>query len=356
MGVKLENETLANLPEYYRIADDILREEIAAHDKESIIGLSAGKICYAGKRTGYNVGRFIRRRYNQLLSPKYNKSEIYIRSTDSTRAKMTVLTAMSAVYPATFDTWSENINWDPVPYTTVPVQYDFNLASLNCPNFMSWYYSAIFQNSQRMNQYADVIAEVSEATGSDFTQTPILTMALYDILVSGQHLGYDIGPDLTKLMPALEMAANEAIDIIWGDDNYIALQAGVLLNEFFTYANQIIYGTDTQRVRVYSAHDFNVYSLEAVSQVTPRQGAPKYGSVFSLELRRVVETGEYVVLPVYLPSPYETEIYLPVKGCGLPCGLDKFLEITSKYLLDVDTWRTKCGFTEDYVIDSSSID
>lgn len=44
MEIKLENETIANLPEYYRTADEILQEEMAARDMESIFGLSAGKI------------------------------------------------------------------------------------------------------------------------------------------------------------------------------------------------------------------------------------------------------------------------------------------------------------------------
>lgn len=53
---------------------------------------------------------------------------------------------------------------------------------------------------------------------------------------------------------------------------------------------------DTPSVRIYSAHDFNVYSLMAVSQITPRQGVPKYNSAFALELRQIIETGDYVVL------------------------------------------------------------
>lgn len=80
-------------------------------------------------------------------------------------------------------------------------------------------------------------------------------------------------------------------------DHYFTI-SGVFLNEFFKYAGEIINGTNTQRVRVYSAHDANVYSLQSVSQVKPRQGVPKYGSVFSLELRRVIKTGEYVVLVI----------------------------------------------------------
>lgn len=71
---------------------------------------------------------------------------------------------------------------------------------------------------------------------------------------------------------------------------------GPLLNDFFIYTAEQMAGTDTPPVRIYSGHDVNVYSLMAVSQITPRQGAPKYNSAFSLELRQVEATGEYVVL------------------------------------------------------------
>lgn len=71
---------------------------------------------------------------------------------------------------------------------------------------------------------------------------------------------------------------------------------GVLLNEFLKAAAAVVGGESARRVHVYSAHDYNVYSLMAVSRISPRQGVPKYGSVFSLELRKVTATGKYVVL------------------------------------------------------------
>lgn len=37
---------------------------------------------------------------------------------------MTVLAAMAAVYPAGEDNWSNEVNWTPVPYTTIPVRDD----------------------------------------------------------------------------------------------------------------------------------------------------------------------------------------------------------------------------------------
>lgn len=80
----------------------------------------------AGKKTAYALGQAIRARYNELLAPQYNRSEVYVRSTDSTRTKMTVLTALAYIYrPVARDGWNPVLDWEPVPYTTVPTKYDF---------------------------------------------------------------------------------------------------------------------------------------------------------------------------------------------------------------------------------------
>lgn len=68
-----------------------------------------------------------------------------------------------------------------------------------------------------------------------------------------------------------------------------------MLDSFFDQADSLIAGTDTPRVRIYSAHDITVYSFEATAHVYPRQGVPAYTAAFGLELRQVVETEEYVV-------------------------------------------------------------
>ncbi|KAH9644317.1 hypothetical protein HF086_000054 [Spodoptera exigua] len=191
----------------------------------------------AGKRRSYQLGQFIRRRYDELLSPTFNKSEIYVRSTDSTRAKMTVLTALAAVYPAPTDNWSDKINWTPIPYTTV------------------------------------------------------------------------------------------------------------------------IAGEDVQRVQIYSAHDLNVFAFEGVTRVAEKQGVPKYASAYALELRKVVDTGDHIVVPVYLNTPSEDVItYLEIEECGQRCAYESFRSVTSIYNLEESVWRTECGFSEDMVIDSSSVD
>ncbi|KAF9816558.1 hypothetical protein SFRURICE_010717, partial [Spodoptera frugiperda] len=301
-----------------------------------------GQLTDVGKRRAYQLGQFIRRRYDELLSPTFNRSEIYVRSTDSTRAKMTVLTALAAVYPAPEDNWSNEINWTPIPYTTVPAKYDFNLASLNCPEFSSILYSGSPATVPEMDQYANI------------------------------SLGIPLDDDIAAIYPEIRKIAGIAIKALYDPVEVRALtggnkvhlekedpptRRGVLLNEFFTVADKVIAGVDVQKVHIYSAHDVNVFALEAATKVANPQGVPKYASAYALELRKVVATGDYIVVPTYLATPSEDVItYLDIEDCGQRCAYESFRSVTSDIVMNENEWRTACGFSDDMVFDTSSVD
>ncbi|XP_037292239.1 uncharacterized protein LOC119188609 [Manduca sexta] len=128
------------------------------------------------------------------------------------------------------------------------------------------------------------------------------------------------------------------------------------MNDVITAMTSAASGDVSQPLRIYSAHDTNVYPVMAAARITPRQGVPPYCSSFALELRKRTDTGDYVVLPVYQSSPDAELMYLQVEGCSaLLCPLDEFVSITKPFVLDEDTWREKCGYTDDLVIDDSNI-
>ncbi|XP_050551841.1 prostatic acid phosphatase isoform X4 [Spodoptera frugiperda] len=317
-----------------------------------------GQLTDLGKRRSYELGQFIRRRYDELLSPTFNRSEIYVRSTDSTRAKMTVLTALAAVYPAPQDNWSNDINWIPIPYTTVPAKYDFNLASLNCPEFSAVLYSGSPAAVPEMDQYANVLAEWSSILGYNISTEPLMTAySLNDLYVSQISLGIPLDDDIAAIYPEIGKIAGIAIKALYDPEEVRALTGGVLLKQFFTVADQLIAGEDVQKVHIYSAHDVNVFALEAATKVANPQGVPKYASAYALELRKVVDTGDYIVVPTYLATPSEDVItYLDIEDCGQRCAYESFRSVTSDIVMDEDEWRTACGFSDDMVFDTSAVD
>ncbi|CAH0663672.1 unnamed protein product [Spodoptera exigua] len=338
---------------FLRLSDNI--QEL----KKASAKYGYGQLTNAGKRSAYQLGQFIRRRYNELLSPTYNRSQIYIRSTDFTRAKMTVLTALAAVYPATGDNWSTEINWTPIPYTTLPAKYDFNLAIVNCPKFReSFYRSKLTSSVPELEVYADILENWSNILGYDISTEPlVIPYALNDLYTCQISLGVPLEDGIADIISEIEQIAAIALKAMLESDVMRALSAGVLLNQFFTAADKIIAGQEVPRVHIYSAHDLNVFALEAATKVVNTQGVPKYASAYALELRKMVDTGEYVVVPVYLNTPKEEVItYLEIEGCGQRCAYETFRTTTSSYSLKENEWRAECGFSNDMYFDTSIID
>ncbi|KPJ12419.1 Testicular acid phosphatase-like [Papilio machaon] len=292
------------VPQYVNFSDQ--REQLEELTKP----IGFGQLTDAGKRRAYELGNFIRTRYGEFLSPQYNRSEIYLRSTDSTRAKMTILVEMAGAYTSDGHGWSENVNWVPVPYTTMPLQYDF-LMGMNCPKFMDHFDKISRSRVPEMQKHSSVIDRLSSILKIDLRSRPVQIYFAYDVFVS--------------------------------QSSFALPYSGLLLKEFFEVSFAAVAGEPSPKVRIYSGHDVNVYALEAISRVTP-QGSPLYAALFALELRKVRETGRYVVLPVYVSSPGEPVQYLQVKGCDQLCDLNRFYEITSPDLIDVDEWKLRCNY------------
>ena len=69
-----------------------------------------------GKMQAFNLGKFLRRRYNKLLGEKYSPNKIYIRSTDVDRTIMSAQAALSGLFMPTKDEiWNDEILWQPIP-------------------------------------------------------------------------------------------------------------------------------------------------------------------------------------------------------------------------------------------------
>lgn len=66
--------------------------------------------------TAFNLGRFLRRRYNKLLGEKYSSKKIFIQSTDVDRTLMSAQVVSAALFTPTKDEiWNEEILWQPIP-------------------------------------------------------------------------------------------------------------------------------------------------------------------------------------------------------------------------------------------------
>lgn len=87
------------------------------------------------------MGKYLRSRYNGFISSLYLPDETVVRTTEFARTKMTALTLLAALYhPPPAQRWNSFLNWQPVPYNTLPRDEDdvstvFHKTKANTFNF-----------------------------------------------------------------------------------------------------------------------------------------------------------------------------------------------------------------------------
>lgn len=78
-----------------------------------------------GKRRAFDVGLYLRRRYDGLISRLYLVDELQVRTTAFDRTKMTALCVLAGLYPPPPpQQWHPTLNWQPIPYDTLPPDVD----------------------------------------------------------------------------------------------------------------------------------------------------------------------------------------------------------------------------------------
>ncbi|KAL0830097.1 hypothetical protein ABMA28_003554 [Loxostege sticticalis] len=308
-----------------------------------------------GKRRAYQIGKFLRQRYGSqgqdIISNLYLQDEIAIRSTDKERTKMTIQVAMAALYPPEAEQqWDEGVGkvWQPVPYTAVPLSEDYLRYYSNCAPFTALMKAAKQQSVlQEFRQFDDLVPKLKALTGRNFTEDPLLFETLFDLMRSQVGLGLDIPEWAKPLLPRLGEAARLAYRLYFRTDEMKKIGGGVLLNNFIEAATAISKGKSvSKRLRLFSAHDFNIGALMEVARVRGDQSIPEYGAVFALELYKSRSTGELGVLPVYLPQAGEFPASpLHIYGCETEdfCSFEKFKEMTKEFLLPENEFYTTCG-------------
>lgn len=83
-----------------------------------------GQLTDEGKRTEFNIGRQLRRQYDNFLGDTYTPDILDARSTDFNRTKMSLELVLAGLFPPGKKRWLYDLNWQPIPYNYWPLQKD----------------------------------------------------------------------------------------------------------------------------------------------------------------------------------------------------------------------------------------
>uniref|UniRef100_G3PM22 Lysosomal acid phosphatase n=1 Tax=Gasterosteus aculeatus aculeatus TaxID=481459 RepID=G3PM22_GASAC len=262
-----------------------------------------GQLSQEGMRQHYDLGRFLRNRYQGFLNKSYDRQEISVRSTDYDRTLMSAEANLAGLYPPTGDqVFRVGLKWQPIPVHTVP------------------------QAEER-----DLIELVRNKTGLNNT-TVETVWSVYDTLFCESRHNMTLPDWVTPdVMGKLQVLKDFAFQVTFGFyklQEKSRLQGGILLGEIVKNLSKMAVPDPKQQLKMMmlSAHDTTVAALQASLDVfNGRQ--PPYASCQIFELHRD-DNGSVSVSLFYRNSSKAEAFPQQLPGCSLDCPLDDFVRIT----------------------------
>lgn len=139
-----------------------------------------------GQQQLYTFGKYLRRRYDNLIGRQYSHRDIYVQSTDFDRTIMSAQACLAGLYPPTDEErFAEDIKWQPIPVHTIPPQLDYVLATgKRCPRFQVAH-ALYIENAPIMknvrSEYAALFEHWSKLSGLRIQSVDMVTL-LYNTL------------------------------------------------------------------------------------------------------------------------------------------------------------------------------
>lgn len=302
-----------------------------------------GQLTNIGMREQYELGKFLRLTYGNLLNIEYLRDEIYIRSTDKDRTIMSAQSNLAALYPVTEDEmWNgSSTNWHPIPVHTVPELQDklLRYPKRDCPRYNE--IMAIIRASPWFIEHektnSDFYKFLDEKTGSKIPYNLLNVWGIEDNLFCLKSNNYAL-PDwatddvLAKLMHlnSLEMGLMFT-DVEYKYRNEISrMQGGVLLKQMIENMKERIGGTSNYSMIAYSAHDTTLTAL-LVTLGSYDWIQPQYASCVMVNL---YQDGDQYTVQLQYRRGNGTVSDLDFYDCGTPCTLEKFVQISQDLIPD----------------------
>ncbi|XP_073427070.1 testicular acid phosphatase homolog isoform X2 [Dendrobates tinctorius] len=319
--------------------------------KDTVWDNGLQQLTQVGIRQQYELGKYLRMRYDQFLSPMYKKEEIYVRSTDYDRTLMSAQANLAGLYPPNgTQQWHPDIPWQPIPVHTVPISQDrlLKFPSKDCPRFNELMKETIqlpeYQN--RMNVWKDFIARIANITGYSVDQAdPRRLGTVYDTLFCQKSHNFSLPawatPDVLETLEAITAFHVTAHMALHKPKEKARLTGGILVDAVLRNFTEAVKKSSLLKMVMYSAHDSTILALQGALGIYSGIHPP-YASCHIFEFYKESD-GSYSVGMFYRNETHEPyELALP--GCTSPCPLELFSQLLAP-ILPLDWWK-ECRIQE----------
>jgi lysosomal acid phosphatase len=317
------------------------------HKDDWPVGL--GQLTSRGKATHFQLGQWLRSRYDGFLSSNYTEEEIYVRSTDVDRTLMSAQANLAGLFPPHgYWKWNKNLDWQPIPIHTVPQVEDYLLSShANCPRFSQLHEEVLHGDfmTSIYKENEELFQSITTNTGSHFNITDIVHLDyIYDTLLIESIFNKTL-PEWTKnIFPGGKF--EELRDLSFTVDTFNhelkRLKGGPFVKEVVEHFDQFESNTldpPNRKMFMYSGHDTTVAPILHTLGVFDIK-APPFASTVIIEL--FDRSGLFVQVSYKNTTDLPPTI-LTLPGCEALCPLSMFKELTES-VRPVDV-KVECGVT-----------
>uniref|UniRef100_A0A8D0N298 acid phosphatase n=1 Tax=Sus scrofa TaxID=9823 RepID=A0A8D0N298_PIG len=282
--------------------------------KESSWPQGFGQLTQLGMEQHYELGEYIRKRYEKFLNESYKHEQVYVRSTDIDRTLMSAMTNLAGLFPPEgISIWNPNLLWQPIPVHTVPLSEDQDFIE-NLPKLTGYHGQNLF--GIWSNVYDPLFCELVH----NFT---LPSWATKDAM--------------TKLKEISELSLLSLYGIHKQKEKS-RLQGGVLVKDILSHMKNATQPSNRRKLIMYSAHDTTVSALQMALDVY-NGILPPYASCHLMEL--YFEKGEYFVEMYYRNETWHEPHPLTLPGCTPSCPLKKFAELVAPVI--PQDWSAECA-------------
>ncbi|KAI4591280.1 hypothetical protein MJG53_020289 [Ovis ammon polii x Ovis aries] len=290
--------------------------------KESSWPQGFGQLTQLGMAQHYELGEYIRKRYENFLNESYKHEQVHVRSTDIDRTLMSAMTNLAALFPPEgISIWNPSLPWQPIPVHTVPVSEDqlLYLPFRNCPRFQELQSETLISEEfqKRLHPYKDFIEVLPKLTGYHDQDLFGIWSKVYDpLFCEGVH---------NFTLPS------------WATEDTMTK-----LKEISELSLLSLYGIHKQKEksRLQGGNGLQM-ALDVYNGILP-----PYASCHMMEL--YFQEGEYFVEMYYRNETQYEPHPLTLPGCTPSCPLTKFVELVAPVISQ--DWSMECAISNHKVL------
>ncbi|XP_052862858.1 venom acid phosphatase Acph-1-like [Anopheles cruzii] len=305
-----------------------------------------GQLTNEGKFSLYSeIGQWLHDRYGSFVGP-YRAKNVHVQTTGVSRTQMSMQIVLAGLFPPDDSAlqWNRNLNWQPIPYFSEPLDKDtLLLVRVSCRRYAEAI-QEVFKLPEVVKLMSDnqqLYQNLTELTGLQIA-TPDDVQSLFSTLKAESDFGLELPawtkdyyPD--KLLPLTKKSYSLNVYT----DEMKRLKGGPFLRKTLDEWDTLIANPSGahKKLLLYAGHDSTIVNLLSALQVWNGNVLPDYGIMGILELYRDVATGQYSVV-VSRKQLGKRLKRLTIPGCTLFCPIAK-LKTVLHATIPVD-WTTEC--------------